>query len=111
MAIASKRKCYKPALKECKTLHQWDAQNVKKFGFILMGDLVLPSTSLAIQTESDPLNLHNIVKNSGTHNFLGSQIQIRSQFNSDAWDHHLKDYWDKQLPYLIRYGFPLDLPP
>ena len=108
MAIASKRKCYKSALKECKTLQQWDAQNAKKFHFIPMGDLPLPSTNLTIQSESDPLKLHNIVKNSGAYSFLGSQIQIRSQLNPDAWDHHLKDYWDKQLPYLIRYGFPLD---
>ena len=108
MAIASKRKCYRPALKECKTLQQWDAQNVKKFGFILMGELTLPVKNSPSQLDTDPLNLHKIIKKSGTHNFLGPQIQIKSQLNPDAWDHLLKDYWDKQLPYLIRYGFPLD---
>ena len=24
------------------------------------------------------------------------------------WDHYLQDYLDKQLPLLIRFGFPLD---
>ena len=108
MAIASKRKCYRPALKECKTLQQWDAQNVKKFGFIPMGELTLPVKNSPSQLDTDPLNLHKIIKNSGTYNFQGPQIQIKSQLNPDAWDHLLKDYWDKQLPYLIRYGFPLD---
>ena len=26
----------------------------------------------------------------------------------DMWDHYLQSYWDKQLPLLIRFGFPLD---
>ena len=64
--------------------------------------------NLANHMKVDPLKLHSIIKQSGSYNFMGSQIQIKFQFNPDTWDYHLKNYWDKQLPYLIRYGFPLD---
>ena len=39
---------------------------------------------------------------------MQSQINLRSQLNPDTWDHYLQDYLDKQLPLLIRFGFPLD---
>ena len=39
---------------------------------------------------------------------MGEQINIKSQLNPDMWEAQLHDYWDKQLPLLIRFGFPLD---
>ena len=33
---------------------------------------------------------------------------MKSQLNPDVWDAYLDSYWDKQLCFLIRYGFPLD---
>ena len=39
---------------------------------------------------------------------MSSQLQITSQLNPDTWEKILDGYWDKQLLYLIRYGFPLD---
>ena len=39
---------------------------------------------------------------------MGEQINTSSQLNPDVWDAYLHDYWDKQLPLLIRFGFPLD---
>ena len=39
---------------------------------------------------------------------MNKQINIPSQLNPDVWDHQLRDYWDKQLPLLIRFGFSLD---
>ena len=41
MTITSKRKSYKPALRDCKTLELWDKLNPKKFGFIPLGDLFI----------------------------------------------------------------------
>ena len=43
--------------------------------------------------------------NQKAFNFMNSQIQV----DSDVWDKYLHNYWDKQLGYLIRYGFPFDL--
>ena len=39
---------------------------------------------------------------------MNKQINISSHLNPDVWDQQLVDYWDKQLPLLIRFGFPLD---
>ena len=39
---------------------------------------------------------------------MHSQIMVDSQLNPDAWDRFLQGYWDKQLPLMIRFGFPLD---
>ena len=39
---------------------------------------------------------------------MGEQLTHKSQLNPDAWDAHLQDYWDKRLPLLVRFGFPLD---
>ena len=33
---------------------------------------------------------------------------MNSQLKVSEWEHHLVDYWDRQLLELIRFGFPLD---
>ena len=48
------------------------------------------------------------MKASRNHNFLGAQIRIESQLNYAVWKKYLTEYWDQQLCYLIKYGFPLD---
>ena len=53
-------------------------------------------------------NLHQAVKNSNKFNFMDTQIEVPSQLNPDVWEELLTDYWDKQLCFLIMYGFPLD---
>ena len=45
---------------------------------------------------------------SRNHNFLGAQIRIESQLNYAVWKKYLTEYWDQQLCYLIKCGFPLD---
>ena len=42
---------------------------------------------------------------------MRAQIPVQSQLNIDSWEKHLKNYWDKQLIFLIKYGFPLDFDP
>ena len=42
---------------------------------------------------------------------MRAQIPVQSQLNIDSWGKHLKNYWDKQLIFLIKYGFPLDFDP
>ena len=61
----------------------------------------------SIQHKSDLLQIHEEVKQTVDHNFPGTRIQIPSQLNVEAWEANLKNYWDKQLVQLIRYGFPL----
>ena len=90
------------------TFKAWDSQVYDKFGFIPLGDLMLLGKNEKIQSEKSILEIHDQVRESGNFNFMHSQLQVKSQLNADVWDKYLHNYWDKQLGYLIRYGFPLD---
>ena len=103
-----KAKNYKTTLPKCKTLQAWDADNKFKFGFIPLGDLVLPKKCEAITSTLNPIELHKQIKRSCKPNFPGEQILLKSQLNANKWDSLLQGYWDTQLPLLIRHGFPLD---
>ena len=94
--------------KNNETFKKWDAQNQDKFGFIHLGDLNLPNVNLTNSTLHDPLSIHLRLKNSHVSNFLGYQINVKSQLNIEKWDGFFKVYWDRQIVFLIRYGFPLD---
>ena len=79
-----------------------------KYGFIPVGDLTLPVVDKDNASIDDVMRLHKNVSLCKNHNFLGAQIHIEYQLNSAAWQKYLKEYWDQQLCYLIKYGFPLD---
>ena len=42
---------------------------------------------------------------------MKAQIPVQSQLNINSWEKHLSNYWDKQLIFLIKYGFPLNFNP
>ena len=108
LRIKDKSISYKRVLPDCPTLQLWEAQNKFKFGFIPLGSQLMPSLVNPIHSDDDPITLHAKILESNKYNFLQSQINLKSQLNPDAWDHHLQGYWDRQLPFLIRFGFPLD---
>ena len=95
--------------KNCELFKQWDNQTIDKYGFIPLSDMILPETKntkyLSLATIFD---IHRSIVDTKTHNFMETQIEIESELNPDVWDKYLKNYWDKQLPLLIWYGFPLD---
>ena len=45
----------------------------------------------------------------GRPNYKGLQIPVKSALNYEKFAAYLKDYWDWQLPYFIKFGFPLDI--
>ena len=94
--------------KDCNTFNLWDTQTNDKFGFIPLQDQILPTSQTTDLYFTDLLEAHKIITTSGTYNFIKSQLQIPSQLKPDIWNKYLTNYWDKQLQYLIRYGFPLD---
>ena len=55
------------------------------------------------------LDAHKILKNHTKPNYLGAQIPILSKLNPDVWSKKLENYWDWQIPYFIKFGFPLDV--
>ena len=91
-----------------KTFQAWNSQTTDKYGFIPLGDLMLPQSNDKNKNDASILSIHDKVCRSGHFNFMQAQIQIKSQLNPDVWDKYLTNYWDKQLGLLIRYGFPLD---
>ena len=91
-----------------KTFQTWNAQNNDKFGFIPLGDLMLPESNKKNTNKDSIFSIHDRICQSNTFNFMQAQFQVQSQLNPDVWDKYLTNYWDKQLGFLIRYGFPLD---
>ena len=89
-------------------MQQWEANTKFKFDFIPLGELKFPQDILVNQSSLDSLQLHQKIKDSGEHNFMWVQVMLDSQLNPDVWDKYLQGYWDKQLPLLVRFGFPLD---
>ena len=51
---------------------------------------------------------HKMIRDSGTPNFLGLCIPVKTNLKVSSWRAHLCDYFDKQLCDLIEFGFPLD---
>ena len=102
---------YRQRVSEAKhigTFKNWDNQMEDKYGFVPLGDIHVPDRNNKNPSIGNIKFLHETVKNSKNFNFMDSQIQVESQLNPEVWDSYLKQYWDKQLCYLIRYGFPLD---
>ena len=91
-----------------KTFQTWNSQTTDKYGFIPLGDFMLPECNEKNQNDESIFNIHEKICRSGHFNFMKAQIQVKSQLNPDVWDRYLTSYWDKQLGLLIRYGFPLD---
>ena len=94
--------------KDCHTFKLWDAQMSDKFGYIPLQDQIIPDRDHKRGSTTDVLKMHEIISKSETYNFLQCQIQVQSELNADVWEQYLGKYWDTQLKFLIRYGFPLD---
>ena len=89
-----------------KLFQAWKAQT--GYCFIPLNDLVLPDTVNITPSLGDPIADHKYIKKKAVHNYLGSQLQIKSQLNSNVWDKYLQGYWDNQLTLPLHCGFPLD---
>ena len=57
---------------------------------------------------NDILQLHRMLRKDDRHNYKGLQVPVPSKLNYEVWSKYLQQYWDWQLPLLIKYGFPLD---
>ena len=94
--------------KHVRTFKNWDNQMQDKYGYVPLGDILVPEHNNKNPNIQDIKTLHEMVKKSKKFNFTDAQAQLQSQLNPDVWEKYLSHYWDQQLCYLIRYGFPLD---
>ena len=93
----------------CQNYAMWKQQSKFDFGFVPLPDFIIVPKHEGLNIEvADPVELHKLVKNSGTYNFLGLKIPLQGQMNVQQWENKLVGYWDMQLLELIRYGFPID---
>ena len=79
-----------------------------QFGFIPLEPLEVFTTATfvpASKTAPLPYALHG----APSPNCIGHRIQIQTAFNIPKWESYLREYWDHQLIYFIKYGFPLDI--
>ena len=94
---------------KCMEYNNCVQQNGEDFGFIPLTPLkVYHGDPIDYDRPPDIITAHKIVRQTGIPNFLGARIPIASQLKPQRWRYHLNRFWDKQLPDLIEYGFPLD---
>ena len=83
--------------------------NQPLFGFISIYGLrshIYDSNSNTVC--KDILSLHERLKATDKPNYEGLQVPVYSKLDYENWPQYLEDYWDWQLPLLIKYGFPLN---
>ena len=94
--------------KDNATFKHWDDQTITKYGFNPLGHLLHPDQDAKNSCKGDLLDIHNCVKSTGNFHFMDAQISVPFQLKVDIWDSYLEGYWDDQLKFLIRHGFPID---
>ena len=84
------------------------------FGFLPITNLhrlrighSLKPNKILTYTDFDPVKVHAEVKATGQFNFQNAKIQLPSKINFKLFESLCSDY---QLPYFVKYGFPLDFP-
>ena len=84
-------------------------QNTPLFGFIPIYGLQSPVYDRKENNIcQNTMDLHSKLRKNGWRNYVGLQVPVKSKLNAEKWASYLADYWDWQLPLLVKYGFPLD---
>ena len=93
----------------CVDYNRCVTQNGDVFGALPITNQIVyegpPTTNVPM---TDILQTHLKIRQSQLPNFLGCRIPVKGQLQAHIWREYLSDYWDKQLPDLIDYGFPID---
>ena len=75
--------------------HLWRDQVDFKFGYVPLQEQVMSDTGLLTSGFSGSLlQIHDIVKSTGKHNFLQARISIQSQLNVKSWVGPWNGYWE-----------------
>ena len=83
---------------ECQIFQKWREQSDFHFGFIPLGEQLMPSILQTNAAKTGSLiEVHEIVKNMKKPNFLQARIPVISQLKVEMWRDLLKYYWDQQL--------------
>ena len=102
---------------KCMDLRKCLAQQDTPLGFLPINNLKrlaiassLKPNKVLSDKDFDPVLCHKEVKATGVYNFQQAKIQLPSNINFQLLEDMSRDYWDYQLPYFLKFGFPLDFP-
>ena len=80
-----------------------------KFGCIPVGEITLFNGTYTYWKEiPNIIQTHKLIRSSALPNFFGLRIPVGTSLKVGTWRHYLSDYFDQQLPDLIKFGFRLD---
>ena len=102
---------------KCIDLKKCLSQQDTPLGFLPISNLKrlaiassLRSNKVVNDNNFDPVHCHKEVKATRLYNFQQAKIQLPSKINFDLLEDLSREYWDYQLPYFLKFGFPLDFP-
>ena len=102
---------------KCQDLDKCLRQQTNALGFLPINNLTYKSTRLSLEPKIiisdnnfDPVAIHRMVRRTGKYNFEEARILLPSKINFKLFEELTEGFWDWQLPYFIKYGFPLDFP-
>ena len=91
------------------SIRNFCSQNKDFFGFIPLSALPEPIQHKSTPTMLNHLEMHKKLKEDGRPNYCGLQLPVPSKLNAEKFFHYLKDYWDWQVAFFVKFGFPLDI--
>ena len=80
--------------------------NLKKVGVARS----LKPNKVICKSDFSPVEVHREVRATGKYNYQKAKILLPSAINFQFFEHLAKDYWDWELPLMLKYGFPLCFP-
>ena len=73
------------------TYNAWRHQSDFDFGFVPLGDQILPSTKTVNEVKGKtPFEIHEIIRATRKPNFMEARIPIESQLNTEVWKNILQ---------------------
>ena len=84
-------------------------QNKGKFVFLPVSAFPAPINDNSDNQNIDLITAHKLLRKDGRPNYKGLQTPVKSALNPEKFALYLKDYWDWQIPFFVKFGFPLDV--
>ena len=102
---------------KCQDLQNCLFQQYNAFGFLPLNNLKKVGVGMSLKpnkvickSDFSPVKVHREVRATGKYNYQEAKILLPSPINFQLFEHLAKDYWDWELPLMLKYGFPLCFP-
>ena len=68
------------------TFERWAVQKKEKFGFIPLGNCIIPNTDDRVVIAGSLLDIHEKIENTRGYNFQNAQVLVPPKFNLKLWE-------------------------